>query len=111
MRPPGSAALYVLAIVLGGFVVLLGVALGAVVLAAEHPVRRGLVGPLSLAVLGVAAVVWAIRELRLPTPLDAPVRPSRLGRWLLLGLALLALFALVCGGGLFAVLYYLQEMM
>jgi hypothetical protein len=111
MRPPGSTVPYVAAIVVGGLAVLLGVALGAVVLlGARHP--RGLmVGPIGLVSLGVAAATWAFRQLRLPVPLDAPAGTSRTLLWILLVLAGLALPFLVVGCLLLAVLYYLQEML
>lgn len=111
MRPPGSSGMYVLAIVLGGFVVLLGVGLGAVVLVTARYPKGWTLGPVGLAGLGVVTATWAVRQLRLPTPLDAPPGTSRLLLWLLVGLAVVAVPACVVGGLLIAVLYYLQEMM
>jgi hypothetical protein len=111
MRPPGSTAMYVVAIVLGGLGVLVAVVLVAIFLmAARYPVGL-LIGPVSLASLGGVTATWAFRQLRLPVPLDAPAGTSRLLLWLLVGLAVLAVPVLAVGCLLFAVLYYLQEMM
>src|SRR5262245_30169049 len=54
MRPPGSVGGYVFAVLLGGFVVLLGIGLGVVALGAERGRGRMLFGAASLVGLGAA---------------------------------------------------------
>src|SRR4051812_39147011 len=107
MRPPGSTGTYVFVIILGGFIVLLGVVQCVIAFDAEVFRKRLVFGAVSLAGLGAAVVGWAVMQLRLPTPLDAPARPSRLGLWIVI----LLLGLLVVGGGMFFFMYLLHEMM
>jgi hypothetical protein len=107
MRQPGSTGALVLVTVLGGFVILMGLALAFFVVTADSFRARSLTGAIALAGLGFSVGVWAVNQLRLPTPLDAPPRPSRLGFWV----AMILLAVLVVGGGLFFFAYYVHEMM
>ena len=111
MRPPGTTGTYLVIIVLGGFVVLLGVVPAAIALTADN--HRGMLflGTASLVVLGIASTGWAARQLFLPVPLDAPKRPSRLlFKLVVLFLGMLAA-AMVLGVCLIGLLYYMHARM
>jgi hypothetical protein len=109
MRQPGSTGTCILAIVLGGFTVLLGLGLGVVVTQAQENTGELLGGAVSLAGLGVVVAGWGAWQLRLPIPLDPPPQPSRLWVWLVALLAVLFLSLLVAAAG-FTIMYFLHEM-
>jgi hypothetical protein len=106
MRPPGSTGLNIFVVVLGVFGILLGIFLCIVVFDATTNRNRLISGAVAAAAIGVAVAGWGVRQLRLPMPLDAPPRPSRLGFYLVIFL----LAALVLGGALFGFAYLLHEM-
>jgi hypothetical protein len=113
MRPPGSGGLYVFVIILGAAVVLFGLFAGVIGVAAEGAAGirgRVLVGAVFMAGLGAVVAGWAVRQMILPVPLDAPARPSRL--LLAVGILLLVsvLGLLAFGGCLFGIMYYIHEM-
>jgi DNA-directed RNA polymerase subunit RPC12/RpoP len=107
LRPPGSTGTYLFLTILGGAAVLLGIGIIVALVAAGNFDGRILSGGLALPVIGAVVAVWCINQLRLPTPLDAPARPSRLWLWLVLFLVGL----LIAGGALVGFLYFLHEML
>jgi LSD1 subclass zinc finger protein len=106
MRPPGSSGTYIFVIVLGGLIVVLGAGLAVAVFTAPEFRARSLTGAVGVAGMGIAAAVWAVTQLRLPIPLNAPTRPSRLGLWI--GIAVAAI--LVIGAAWFGFEWFLQQM-
>jgi hypothetical protein len=66
MRPHGSAALYVIAAVLGVAFITLGITLAV---AMEGDRRRAWMAGAGAFGLGAAAAGWAVAQLRLPTPI------------------------------------------
>lgn len=106
MRPPGATGSYIAAIILGAFTVVLGIS-GVVIAAFSKTDGFQNEGGLMLMLLGLTVISWAVYQLRLPVPLDAPPRPSRL--WLYVVVVILIL--LVVGGAYFGFMYYLQEML
>lgn len=110
MRPPGRTGTYVVTIFLGGFGLLLGLALLGPALLTDPFRLRTLLGAVSILVLGGAVAGWSVMQLLRPVPIGAPVRPSRLGLWLILFVFGALVFLVLLGGCLFAALYYVQEM-
>jgi len=106
MRPPESTALYVFLCILGGAITLMGIGMLFIAFDAETSKKRLISGAATMTGLGVMAAIWTFKQLRLPVPLDAPARPSRLGFYLVIALLLVLLF----GGGLFGFMYFLHEM-
>jgi hypothetical protein len=106
MRPPGSTGTYVLVTALGVFVFLVGIVLCVVAVTAASGQGNLASAAAAALALGAGAAGWAIKQLRLPLPLDAPARPSRLGLWL----ALFLVGLLAAGGVLFCFAYWLHEM-
>jgi predicted Zn finger-like uncharacterized protein len=106
MRPPGSTGAYIGAIILGAFTVVLGLS-GVVIAAFSNTDGFQNEGGLMTMVLGLAVISWCYYQLRLPVPLDAPPRPSRIWLWVVVILLVL----LVMGGAYFGFMYYLQEML
>jgi hypothetical protein len=106
MRQPGTTGTYIFVTLVGVLMIPLAVVLAIFAFNAQYGGKRLLVFAGSLGLLGAAVAGWAGTQLRLPTPLDAPVRPSRL--WIYLLAFLLGL--LVLGGGLFGFMYFLHEM-
>lgn len=107
MRPPGSTGGYAFAIILGTFMVIISIILVIATIGSDAYRMRGVGGAASLAVLGIAVAGWAAMQLRLPIPLNAPKRRSRLWLWLVVFLVGL----LIAGGAIFFFMYYLQEML
>ena len=88
--------MYVGVILVGGLVIVLGIVLG-VVAVTNAPNRARLVGgAVTLAALGAVVAAWSVKQLRLPIPLDAPVRRSRLWLWITLFVIGLLLFGGCC---------------
>jgi hypothetical protein len=106
MRPPGSGGLYVFLSLVGILMIPLGLFLAVFSFQVQTSRNRLLGFGVALAALGAAVASWCAMQLRLPIPLDAPVRPSRLGLWI--GLFLLGL--LLVGVALFGFMYFLHEM-
>ena len=107
MRRAGTRGNFVAAMGLGGFIVLLGVAM--VVLSFDAPRGKGRMigGGVLLATLGATVAGWAGRQYRLPEPVGAKAGPSRVGFWV----AVILLALLLAGGAVFGLMYYVQEMM
>jgi hypothetical protein len=112
MRPAGSTGIYVAVIVLGGFVFLLGaiLAVAAVAVGQDAWREKGIIGAVNLVGLGAIVAGWSIKQMRLAIPLGASAAPLRLWPWII-GLLVGLFCVLAIGGGLFFLLYYLQEMM
>jgi hypothetical protein len=106
MRPPGSTGAYIGAMILGAFTVVLGLS-GVVIAAFSNTDGFQNEGGLMTMVLGLAVISWCYYQLRLPVPLDAPPRQSRLWLWVVVILLVL----LILGGAVFGFMYYLQEML
>jgi DNA-directed RNA polymerase subunit RPC12/RpoP len=107
MRPPGTTGTYLFLTILGVGVVFLGIGVIVAISAEGNFDRRTLSGGLALPILGVVVAIWCINQLRLPVPLDAPLRPSRLWLWLVVFLVGL----LIAGAALFGFMYFLHEML
>jgi DNA-directed RNA polymerase subunit RPC12/RpoP len=107
LRPPGSTGTYLFLTILGGAAVLLGIGIIIALIVEGNFDGRILSGGLALPVIGAVVAIWCINQLRLPIPLDAPPRPSRLWLWLLLFLVGL----LMAGAALFGFMYFLHEML
>lgn len=108
MRPPGTTGTNLFVLLVGGFGAVLGLALCAVAaFGPEAGQDLRMEGALTFTVVGLSVIAWGFYQLRLPEPLNAPARPSRLWLWLLV----LLLVLLALGGGVFFFLYFLQEML
>jgi hypothetical protein len=107
MRPPGTAAPYVLVAVVGAFATILAFAFVIILLSGDGLRVGSLAGAFALGALGVSGSGWALFQLRKPAPLNAPKGASRLWLWIVIIVIGLA-FA---GGGIFGLMYVFQEMM
>jgi len=111
MRPPGTAGFYIFAALLGGFVLLMGFGLVIAVVMSDVLNLRSMSGGIVVMVLGGAVAGWAIKQLRLPIPINAPPAPSR--KWLWIGVLLFLVVGLPCIGGTLFVgfMYFLKELL
>jgi predicted Zn finger-like uncharacterized protein len=111
MRPPGSTGFYIFATLLGGFIVLVGIGLLIAVMLNDVLYVRAITGGVFVSILGVSVAGWALKQMRLPIPLNAPPAPSRVGLWI--GVLLFIFVGLSCIGGTLFVgfMYYIKEMM
>lgn len=107
MRRAGTTGNYYAAIALGAFVLLLGLGLCMVALGTEQFRGRMTAGAVGIAALGAVVVGWAVRQVRLPVPLGATAPPSRIGFWI----AVIVIGLLLAGGGVFALMYAMHEML
>jgi LSD1 subclass zinc finger protein len=107
MRPSGSRGNYYAAALLGAVIVLLGIGLAVVALEAKKARGQLVGGGAALAVLGVFVAGWAITQARLPVPIGANAPPTRFGFWI----AVLVIALVLAGGGIFGLMYVMQEMM
>jgi hypothetical protein len=109
MRPPGTTGTYIIVVILGGFVFLCG-AIGSVAILLAEGIRRPVItGTAFAVVLGASAAAWAIKQLTLPVPLDAPKRPIRI--WVVLViLSIMLLLGCLMAAGFFGFAYFLHEM-
>ena len=103
MRPPGSTVVYLFAMLMGGLVFLIGIAilLGVVVMLVmgENVSAKGFGGAGILSMLGAVTAGWGFSQIRLPTPRNAP--PFRWGLWIGILLVVVLVVALVGGGCVF----------
>jgi len=107
MRREGTGGTLVFIMILGAAFILLGLTLTALALGSDRFRSQMIGGAAGIADLGFAVAGWSFKQWRLPEPLDAPHRPSRLGLWI--GILLAAL--LIIGGGAFFFMYFLHEML
>jgi hypothetical protein len=107
MRQPGTRGNYYAAAVLGAAIALLG--LGLLVVAFQATQARNLVvgGGLAVVTLGAGVAGWGLYQARLPVPIGAEAPPARIGFWLVVVLAALALV----GGGAFGLMFAMKEML
>jgi hypothetical protein len=111
MRPVGTTAAYGAVTAVGGFVFLLGaiMAIASVVNPTAFQENQ-LHGAVLVGALGALVGGWAVRQLRLATPLGATAQPVGRRFWIImLGVVLFVLLAF--GAGIFGILYLLHERM
>jgi hypothetical protein len=106
MRPPGTTGTYVFVTVLGGFVFAISIGLFAFAPHSGANQEKIITAAAAALVLGTSGIGWAVKQLRMPVPLDARARPSRMGLWIVLFLV----GVLIAGGMLFGFAYLLHEM-
>jgi predicted Zn finger-like uncharacterized protein len=111
MRPPGSTGFYIFAALLGAFIILVGIGLLTTSFTSNALYLRAITGGAFAMVLGGSVAGWALKQMRLPIPINAPPVPSRVGLWI--GVLIFVFFGLPCiGGALFVgFMYYIKEMM
>jgi DNA-directed RNA polymerase subunit RPC12/RpoP len=111
MRPPGGRAIYVFVAVVGVLFFLGGIA--ALIAFLLNDLLKGprIAGIAGILAIGALAAGWSIRQILLPTAVNAPPAPS--GAVFII-IVLVIAFVLVpgCVGCLvFGLMYYMQEMM
>jgi hypothetical protein len=107
MRRAGTKGNFVAAMMLGVFIILLGIGMAVAVFAAEKFQAKLLGGAGALAVLGAAVAGWAFKQSRLPEPVGAKAPPSRIGFWILV----FVIGLLILGGIVFGLMYVMHEML
>jgi DNA-directed RNA polymerase subunit RPC12/RpoP len=109
MREAGGKGAHYAVTVLGALVTLFGIGLAVFAFGAE----RGQLRTFSLAAVAVAVAVgvsvasWGYSQSRLPAPVGAQAPPSRAGFWIAVALFVL----LFVGAVIFALMYFMQEML
>jgi hypothetical protein len=106
MRPPGMTVAYLGVSIVAGLI-LLGVALSPLYLPRDQFWDQRLYGASVGALLAFLVGGWAVKQLRLATPLGATAQPVSWKFWLLLGLISLFVLVFIFGGLLF-LLFYIQ---
>jgi phage FluMu protein Com len=107
MRPAGSTGLYVIALLLGTVSAVIGLGLMFVAVTAERFRGNMIAGAVGVAGLGGFAVVWGLRQMRLPMPVGATAKRMRI--WPLIVILVVGL--LVVLAAMFGVAYYVHEKM
>ncbi len=109
MRQPGTTGFLIFATMLGGFISLIGVGLLIGAFAADRLRGQSTAAAVMIGFAGFSAAIWAIRQIFLPVPINAPEQPSRIWLWILLPIVIIGVLLVCVGGGLFVTLYYIQE--
>jgi hypothetical protein len=105
MRPAGSTGLCVIACLLGAVTTVIGLGLVFVAVTAERFRGRMISGAVGVGGFGGFAIVWGLRQMRLPTPLGATARRTKL--WPLIVILIVGTLAVL--GAMFGVAYYMHE--